>query len=325
MVTLFEGLLPVAYGYGSLSVRGGTVPDIDEAPSGQANGLLGAGARGALSMMFGLHTGPEPMRVDWSDTEPQIAEDWEDIVEASVTFTSTDLVLSTFDESVSLTLPMAGPHRARYCATGMDAARNTDTRTIDEAALDRYLLQLWPHPITPDVVVLQTSDAAAYWHAVARGEAQPRSPAQDELEGLAAAFAAASERRQDQALIELVARVLDVTGLSAEPTVAQALEQLRNGEAVSRERRQLDQIGARLDAAVPAVPRSGRIDTHGMAWRRWQGYSALVATLSVLSTHGDIRSEAIEYEYGPTYHARWALDSDWADALAQVKRILATP
>ena len=37
-----------------------------------------------------------------------------------------------------------------------------------EAAPDRYLLQLWPSPRRADIVVRQTSEAAAYWHSEAR-------------------------------------------------------------------------------------------------------------------------------------------------------------
>ena len=37
-----------------------------------------------------------------------------------------------------------------------------------EAAPDRYLLQLWPSPRRADIVVRQTSEAAAYWHSELR-------------------------------------------------------------------------------------------------------------------------------------------------------------
>jgi hypothetical protein len=59
-------------------------------------------------------------------------------------------------------------YRVRYCAQGMDQARQKDTRLDGEPLLDRYLLQFWPAPPEPDRVVRQTSEIAASWHDYAR-------------------------------------------------------------------------------------------------------------------------------------------------------------
>ena len=64
---------------------------MDEARAGHSNGLCCAGVSGALSLMFGLHTGPEPLRIEWSESEPPVDEAWEEVVEASVTFDSPEL------------------------------------------------------------------------------------------------------------------------------------------------------------------------------------------------------------------------------------------
>jgi hypothetical protein len=48
------------------------------------------------------------------------------------------------------------------------SGKELDTTEEGEAAPDRYLLQLWPAPEAPDVLVRQTSAIAAYWHSVAR-------------------------------------------------------------------------------------------------------------------------------------------------------------
>jgi hypothetical protein len=58
-------------------------------------------------------------------------------------------------------------YRVRYCATGMDQAREKDTR-VDGPRLDSYLLQFWPAPPAPDRVLKQTAAIAAYWHDYAR-------------------------------------------------------------------------------------------------------------------------------------------------------------
>jgi len=52
-------------------------------------------------------------------------------------------------------------YRVRYCAAGMDAARERHTRSIDQLELDGYLLQLWPAQSAPDRILRQTSSIAA--------------------------------------------------------------------------------------------------------------------------------------------------------------------
>jgi len=168
---LFDGELDVHYGFGFLHGSDDEAPDLDEARDGQTNGLLGVAVPGGLSLMFGLHTGPEPLRVEWSESAPPVDDIWEEVVEGSVEFETTELLLAAFEEFIELQLPVPGSHRVRFNARGMDAARDLDSRDESEAAPDRYLLQLWPAPATPEAVIKQTSQVADYWHQVARGEA----------------------------------------------------------------------------------------------------------------------------------------------------------
>jgi hypothetical protein len=168
---LFDGELDVHYGFGFIHGRDDEAPDLDESRVGQTNGLLGTAAPGCLSLMFGLHTGPEPLRVEWTETAPPIDTTWEEVVEGSVDFGTTELLLAAFEEFIDIDLPVTGPHRARFNAMGMDAANEMDSRDTAESAPDRYLLQLWPAGLPADAVIRQTSDIAAYWHRVARGEA----------------------------------------------------------------------------------------------------------------------------------------------------------
>lgn len=75
-----------------------------------------------------------------------------------------------FDEGGPVRFEQKGSHRARYHASGMDAAHQADHRGDDEPEIDRYLLPLWPTPMEPDAILRQTSEHAAYWHRVAKGE-----------------------------------------------------------------------------------------------------------------------------------------------------------
>ncbi len=87
-------------------------------------------------------------------------------MEASVEFGDRHLSLSSFEDGAALELPQAGWHRVRYCASKMDVGREIDTTAGDEATPDRYLIQLWPAPSSPDKVVKVGSETAAYWHGV---------------------------------------------------------------------------------------------------------------------------------------------------------------
>lgn len=293
------------------------MPDLDDARAGQSNGLLGAAVPGALSLMFGLHTGPEPLRIEWSETEPPVEDAWEEVVDASVDLPDQEMLLSAFEEFVDVVVPASGPHRARFNARGMDAAREMDSRDDDEPAPDRYLLQLWPAAAAPDRIVRQTSANAAYWHRAARGESHPVTAAQQDLAALAAAFSASTTAAQEAALIYILERVIAVTELSGEPAAVRVSERLRRGELIQPGPDELTLLAIRLQDEAPPVPRSGKIDLHNMAWRRLQAGSALSGALY------HPWADVIPQEYGPLYHARWALDEHWPSARAHAIEILA--
>ena len=167
---LFDDLVPVHYGFVNLIVGEVDAEAIGRERAGQANGLCGASVPRQLLMVTGLHTGEVPFRVEWWPEEPPLGEAWEDVVEVPYDVEQPVLSLQSFEHFFEVELPRTGPHRARYSAAGLDAGRELDTTDEGEVAPDRYLLQLWPAEPAPDKVVRQTSETAAYWHGVARGE-----------------------------------------------------------------------------------------------------------------------------------------------------------
>ena len=174
MTEVFAGGVEVHYGfidlYSDPDGSGDEADDLVGARRGQANGLVGARVPHQLGMVTGLHTGQVPLVVTWTETEPALEDDWEDVVEVSVDLITPDLTLATFDNAYGCQVPQDGWHRARYCVSGMDEGQELDTPDEGEVAPDRYLLQLWPAPESTDVIVRQGSEIAAYWHGVARGE-----------------------------------------------------------------------------------------------------------------------------------------------------------
>lgn len=166
-------------------------PDLRACFAGQSNGLCGAARPGMLFLITGLHTGSVGFTVELHDGPPPLDDAWEEVVEASFTPRSAKVALVEWagQDAWDLNLEQTC-YRVRYCAAGMDAAREADTRLEDEPELDRYLLQFWPAAPEPDRVVRRTGENAAYWHGYAAGLPPPPTP--EEL------AEAERQRRQEQ-------------------------------------------------------------------------------------------------------------------------------
>ncbi|WP_116114453.1 hypothetical protein [Amycolatopsis ruanii] len=182
MTLLFRGELHVHYGQFSVESRtDGFFDGLTDARGGQSNGLCGAAVPGLLFLTTGLHTGNVEVTVEVLDAPPPVGPDWEDVVEVSFRPATATVRLVQWTAEASWPLDLAPvSYRVRYCASGMDRARERDTRLDGEPLLDRYLLQLWPAPPAADAVVRQTSAIAAYWHDHARTLPPPPTPEQRE-------------------------------------------------------------------------------------------------------------------------------------------------
>lgn len=174
-------------------------PDLAACFAGQSNGLCGAAVPGVLFLNTGLHTGKVPFRAELHDGPPPSGDGWQEIVEVSFQ-PAGELVLAEWGGGGTWPLELARiPYRVRYCATGMNEGHDLDTRTDEDPAPDRYVLQFWPDPDgpAPDRIIRQTSEMAASWHAFARQ--QPPSPSPDEQAKMAAAEERARAWRQHEA------------------------------------------------------------------------------------------------------------------------------
>ncbi|WP_206315077.1 hypothetical protein [Streptomyces sp. C1-2] len=178
---------------------GGAVPGVADAFAGQTVGLCGAAVPGALHLTTGLHSGRVGFTVEIHDEPPALDPVWEDVVEVSFRPVSGRTHLEQWAGTASWPLDLAmTDHRVRYCARGMDAGRDLDTRSDEDPQVDSYLLQFWPAPPAPDRVIRQTSRSAARDHEYARRLPPPPTPEERaEAERLAreAEERAAEERR----------------------------------------------------------------------------------------------------------------------------------
>ncbi|SEL99682.1 hypothetical protein [Streptacidiphilus jiangxiensis] len=172
MRVLVSGEVHVNYGQIYVeSDEDGDGTDLHDAFTGQGGvGLCGGGQAGALFLITGLHTGSVGFTVESHDSPPPLDEAWEEVVEVPFRPLSEKTVLVEWGGGTCRELGLTiRDYRARYCAIGMEAGRELDTRVAGEPQADRYLLQFWPAPPEPARVVRQSGDTAAYWHDFAGG------------------------------------------------------------------------------------------------------------------------------------------------------------
>lgn len=130
MRTLFDGEVHVSYRqvYVNSAVE---FPQqiLPDAFAGQVNGLCGAAVPGFLFMTTGLHTGRVGFTVERHDALPPVDDAWEEIVEVSFTPASREAHLVEWGGGGFYPLDLEPVDlRARFCARGMDAGANADTR-----------------------------------------------------------------------------------------------------------------------------------------------------------------------------------------------------
>jgi hypothetical protein len=237
--------------YGQIYVESGEdFPELNDCFAGQANGLCGAASPGLLFLITGLHTGHVGFTVELHDAPPPLSDEWEDVVEASFTPLSPHVALVEWAGERSWELGLTEiPYRVRYSATGMDAAREADTRSEDEPAIDRYLLQFWPAAPAPDQVVRQTSKKAAYWHGFARDLPPPPPPPTPEELAEERRRALAEQERTEQER----RRAAELRDWGGRPPG----EALRRAGGIGRTVAELDRdLAEAIAAADPATQRS---------------------------------------------------------------------
>ncbi|AKZ59682.1 hypothetical protein SAM23877_6637 [Streptomyces ambofaciens ATCC 23877] len=179
MRTVYSGELHVAHGRFHVDSRPTRdAPGTTPACAGQANGLCGAAVPGHLLLVTGLHTGRVGLTVEVHGAAPPLDDGWEDVVEASFRPASAStVVLPPGDGPLCALDLLPTDHRVRYCGRGMDRVREEERAVREDGPpVDHYLLQFWPAPPAPDLVVRQTSHSAAHRHRHARGLPPPPRP-----------------------------------------------------------------------------------------------------------------------------------------------------
>ncbi len=151
-----NGPVPVQYHQFNISDEDGpTGPDLHP----EHNGLVQV-TDGVTIVLTGIHTGDVDVTVTLHETEPMPdSGGWQEIVEISAHSTSGDLMVRGQMDDLDEELPVLsssgpGDYRLRIHARGRDTAVDL---APDEVA-EWYLIQAWPSPAAP-VMVLRQSDS----------------------------------------------------------------------------------------------------------------------------------------------------------------------
>lgn len=177
MQILIQGEVSL-YSYGQIAVQSGDsdYPMVWESMGGQQNGICGAATAGSLVLMTGRYRDKIPFTVELHDAEPEVAAEWEEIVEVSFRPVG-DLRITSFDELEvwNLHLPDSD-YRVRYSACGVDWDYKNGYDPTDRVRAARLLLQFWPSAPAPDRIIRQTTRSAAHMHELAREAPLPPTP-----------------------------------------------------------------------------------------------------------------------------------------------------
>lgn len=133
--------------------------------AGQSSGLCGAAMRGLLYFDTGTQYGAIGARVVVADTEPDLDDSWEDVVEVSYQAgEETSLVEWGDGDSYPLDLA-AGEYRVRYAARGRDQADEREDEEDAEEPVEYVEIAVWPAPASADRLIRITSEHGAAMNA----------------------------------------------------------------------------------------------------------------------------------------------------------------
>ena len=145
--------------------------DPDGAFEGQENGICGASQQSKLFFVTGIQNGAISVDCEYHDSQPELDESYEDIVEVSLVVSDKQLSLCEWGHEAThkLELPK-GEYRVRYLIQGMD--KDYDDENEDESDEywekpvpgQKHLIQIWSGKTAGDVVIKHTSVNARSWH-----------------------------------------------------------------------------------------------------------------------------------------------------------------
>lgn len=165
---LFSGNIGIEYGQFYIDI-----PELDEDdfldPDGafenQSNGICGASQSGKIFFVVGPQAGIASIEVDLCESEPEIDETYEEIVEVPFSRGTNEVALCEWGggETYELEIPQ-GEYIVRYSILGMGLDYGDDSDWDAPVEGQKHLIQIWPSKQGQEKIVKVTSETATYWH-----------------------------------------------------------------------------------------------------------------------------------------------------------------
>ena len=129
------------------------------------NGLAGAASGQGLYINLARRSGGSPVRIVLFQEAPAASQVdvWEDVVEVAFKIphgAEPSWCTWAGEKSGPLDIP-PGSYRVRVSARGRDAGADGE---FADGPVDFFLLEIWPAPPEPDLIIRSTSANASYWH-----------------------------------------------------------------------------------------------------------------------------------------------------------------
>ncbi|WP_372659876.1 hypothetical protein [Amycolatopsis kentuckyensis] len=137
--------------YHQLQIVDRGIVDDGAALSWKSNGLIDVHRIGLATVACGVHTGYVSVRVELHDDEPPVSVDeWDDVVEVSLTAPRGQLRIVGLMSDISHELPVMshrgpGNYRLRVHARGRDEAAYPTVSDGSSVPPEILLVQSWPH------------------------------------------------------------------------------------------------------------------------------------------------------------------------------------
>lgn len=163
---LLDQVVDTDYGQFDLTwdVEGGFDGAFERFFSGQVNGLVGAADPSGVYLNLARRSGGSPVRIILTDAPPAADDSWEDVVEVSTSVSvgaEPQWMSWAGEDGGPLDGLTPGEYRVRVSARGRDEGHDGE---FAEDAVDFYLVEMWPAPISPDAILKVGSENAKYWH-----------------------------------------------------------------------------------------------------------------------------------------------------------------
>lgn len=166
---LFSGVIGIDYGQFYIdNPESGDEEDYldpEGAFEGQQNDICGSSQSGKIFFVVGPQAGVISVDVVLCDSEPEIDEQYDEVVEVGFDRGSNPIALCEWgcEKTYPLDIP-GGRYSVRYSIQGMDRDYDDDSDWNSPIEGQKHLIQIWPNDNPKERIIKVSTETAAYWH-----------------------------------------------------------------------------------------------------------------------------------------------------------------